>query len=92
MLALSRLYTVRMETGLDRLVRAMRPVIFVIAVLCIPVFFYSYAKMLALAFDAWSGWAWAATIISHVAVFIAASCLSDHRSESRQPAPLRHLP
>jgi len=73
-----------METVWDRAARRMRPLIFIVAVLSLPVFFLSYGRMLIDAMTAWPLWVSIPTIISHVMIFIGAACLHDHQQEQRQ--------
>jgi hypothetical protein len=51
--------------------------------MAVPVFLFSYAKMIALAFEAWSTWAIIASVVAHVIVICSLAMLHDHQSERR---------
>ena len=78
-----------MENPFDTLARALRPVLIGLLFLAFPVFLFSYAQMLLMVLETWSGWAIAATVVSHALAFIGAASLHDHQSERRQSAARR---
>ena len=68
---------------IDRLVVMLRPAIAVLAVLALPVLLFSYGKMLAMAYYAWPGWAFALTIAAHLMGWLGISALFDSQQERR---------
>jgi len=65
----------------DRMAVKLRPVLAVLAVLAFPVFLFSYAKMIALAYYAWPGWLFAIALGSHLVGWLGLSALFDIQQE-----------
>lgn len=74
----------RMENNLDIAVRAARPLIFIGAALCLPIFLVTYANLILIALKEWPVWASALTVISHIVLIIGLGCLHDAQQEARQ--------
>lgn len=85
-----------MEENLaDRLGRAIRKPVIVLAYASFPVFILSYGAMLKSALQEWPLWASAPTVIAHVMVLVGVGFLFDihqERQRSSEDLPrIRHL-
>lgn len=76
-------YVKGMETVLDRLARRIRPAIFRLSLLAIPISVISYGKMLHDAGETWGGGAFAVAVIAQIITALTAAMLLDSRKERR---------
>lgn len=66
---------------LDRLAAKLRPLIFVMLALSVPVMLTTYGLMLKHAFLTWPWWGIALTVVSHLSGWLGISALFDSRQE-----------
>ncbi len=69
---------------IDRLVYRLRWPIVWVAAISAPVFLFSYGKMMILAYDAWSGWAFGLAFTAHLVTLLSVASLFDSQQERRQ--------
>lgn len=68
---------------LDRLGVKLRGLLAFLAIPALPVFLFSYVKMLSLAYYAWPGWLFAIALAAHLVGWLGISALFDSLKERR---------
>lgn len=69
---------------LDRLFYRLRWPIVGLGIISAPICVYSYGKMMVLAYETWSGLAFALTAIAHLVTLCAVASVFDSQQERRQ--------
>ena len=72
-----------METKTDRFARAIRPLVWVMCIVALPVFLFSYVHMIVAFYHSQGAIVFIGVGLCHMIVWIAAAMLHDHQRESR---------
>lgn len=69
---------------IDRIMARLRLPVLILAVLSAPIYLYSYAKLMVMAYEVWPGWIFAPVIVAHLVTLCAVASVIDIQQERRQ--------
>jgi hypothetical protein len=77
-------YLLGMDHIADRIAYKARPVLIIVAALCLPAFLLTYGFMVVDALKTWPWWSSATMAVSHIVLIIGLAGLHDFQQERRQ--------